>query len=42
MELIVINTPDSTHYEYAKAALLAGKHVVIEKPITSNADQAKG
>ena len=41
LELIVINTPDSTHYEYAKAALLAGKHVVIEKPITSNADQAK-
>ena len=41
LELIIINTPDSTHYEYAKAALLAGKHVVIEKPITSNADQAK-
>ncbi|MGX5818604.1 Gfo/Idh/MocA family oxidoreductase [Chitinophaga lutea] len=34
IELIVVNTPNGTHYEYSKAALLAGKHVVVEKPFT--------
>jgi predicted dehydrogenase len=34
IELIIINTPDHTHYELAIAALKAGKHVVIEKPFT--------
>ena len=31
LELIVVNTPHPTHYEYCKAALLAGKNVVVEK-----------
>ncbi|MDR0844356.1 MAG: Gfo/Idh/MocA family oxidoreductase [Tannerella sp.] len=35
LELIVVNTPDSTHYEYARRALEAGKHVVVEKPFTN-------
>lgn len=35
IELVIINTPDSTHYEYAKIALLAGKNVVVEKPFTT-------
>jgi len=30
---IVISTPGSTHHELAKEALLAGKHVYIEKPL---------
>lgn len=34
IELVVVNTPNNTHYEYAKRALLAGKHVVVEKPFT--------
>lgn len=34
IELIIVNTPDSTHYPYAKQALLANKHVVVEKPFT--------
>ena len=34
IELIVVNTPNNTHFEYAKRALLAGKHVVVEKPFT--------
>ncbi|OCF42095.1 hypothetical protein I317_04066 [Kwoniella heveanensis CBS 569] len=33
VELIVVSTPNNTHYGYAKAALEAGKHVLIEKPI---------
>ena len=32
IDLIVVNTPDHTHYELAKNALNAGKHVVVEKP----------
>jgi predicted dehydrogenase len=35
IELIVVNTPNTTHYEYTKAALEAGKHVVVEKPLRS-------
>lgn len=34
VELVVVNTPNYTHCEYAKAALLAGKHVIVEKPFT--------
>ncbi len=34
IELVIVNTPNYTHYEYAKKALQAGKHVVIEKPFT--------
>lgn len=33
IDLIVIASPNQTHYPLAKAALLAGKHVVIDKPI---------
>jgi len=31
IELVVVNTPTYTHYEYAKVALNAGKHVIVEK-----------
>ncbi|MDR1525680.1 MAG: Gfo/Idh/MocA family oxidoreductase [Tannerella sp.] len=34
LELVVINTPDATHYEYTKKALEAGKNVIVEKPFT--------
>jgi len=32
IELLIINTPNYTHYDFAKKALLAGKHIVVEKP----------
>ena len=32
IELIVVNTPNFLHYEHAKRALEAGKHVLLEKP----------
>lgn len=35
IELVVINTPNNTHFEYAKLALEANKHVLIEKPATT-------
>lgn len=34
IQLIVVNTPDHLHFEHAKAALLHGKHVLLEKPAT--------
>jgi predicted dehydrogenase len=32
IDLVLVNTPDHTHFDYTKAALEAGKHVVVEKP----------
>ena len=40
IHLVVITTPNSTHFPFAKAALLAGKHVVVEKPFTNTANEA--
>ncbi len=34
IELVIITTPNDTHFSYAKASLLAGKHVVVDKPFT--------
>jgi len=41
LELIVVNSPDHTHYELAREALRQGKHVVVEKPFTQTTDQAR-
>jgi predicted dehydrogenase len=41
IDAIAVVTPVWTHYELAKAALLNGKHVFVEKPFTSNAAQAQ-
>jgi predicted dehydrogenase len=42
LDLIVITTPNHTHYPFAKQALLAGKHVVVDKPMTVTSDEAAG
>ncbi|QTF91824.1 oxidoreductase, partial [Halomonas sp. BM-2019] len=34
IDLVVIATPNDTHYPLAKAALAAGKHLVVDKPFT--------
>jgi predicted dehydrogenase len=41
IELIIVNTPDKTHFEYALKALEAGKHVVVEKPFTQTAEEGE-
>ncbi len=41
IELVIVNTPDLYHYEMVKQALLSGKHVVVEKPITQQSAQAQ-
>lgn len=40
VELVVVNTPNTTHFDYAKKALLAGKHVIVEKPFTVRLSEA--
>jgi len=41
VELVVVNTPNYTHFDYAKKALLGGKHVIVEKPFTIKTEEAK-
>src|SRR5437588_949297 len=38
---VVIATPVRTHYRLAKEALLHGKHVLVEKPLTANVAEAE-
>ena len=40
VELVIVNTPDKFHYEMAKLAILSGKNVVVEKPVTLDSAQA--
>lgn len=41
IQLVVIATPNETHAPLARAALEAGKHVVVDKPFTLNAAEAE-
>jgi predicted dehydrogenase len=40
VEAVVLATPISTHFSLAKQALLAGKHVFVEKPMTGSTAEA--
>lgn len=41
VDAIAIVTPVSSHFELAKAALMNGKHIFVEKPFTASAAQAE-
>jgi predicted dehydrogenase len=41
VDLIVIATPNDLHFQQAQAALLAGKHVVVDKPFTVTVSEAR-
>lgn len=41
IELVVVNTPSATHFEFGLKVIQAGKHVVMEKPFTITLDEAK-
>ncbi|MFC2992598.1 oxidoreductase [Halomonas tibetensis] len=41
IDLVVIATPNETHYPLAKAALAAGKHLVIDKPFAVSLNEAR-
>ena len=40
LDLVVITTPNSTHFDLARRALEAGRHVVIDKPFTVTSEEA--
>jgi len=40
VELVIVNTPIDSHFEYTKKVLLAGKHAVVEKAFTTTAAEA--
>ncbi len=39
VDTVWVALPNSLHYEYSKRALLAGKHVICEKPFVLNASE---
>lgn len=41
VELVVVNTPNFSHYDYTRQALLKGKHVLVEKPFAATAEEAQ-
>jgi predicted dehydrogenase len=41
LDAVVVATPVGTHHEIAKASLLAGKHVLVEKPMAANSLQCE-
>jgi predicted dehydrogenase len=41
IDLVIVNTPDHTHFDFAKAALEAGKHVVVEKPFVQKYEEGQ-
>lgn len=41
IELVIVNTPNNTHVDYAMQALKAGKHILVEKPFAPNSEEAK-
>ena len=40
VDAVVVATPVSTHFDLAMAALRAGKHVLVEKPMTATSEQS--
>jgi predicted dehydrogenase len=41
IDLVVVATPNASHFEFAKRSLLANKHVIVEKPFTLTSNQAE-
>lgn len=41
IDLVIVNTPVDTHFQYAKQALNAGKHIIVEKAFTTTAKEAE-
>ena len=40
IDLVIVTSPNSDHFRWSREALLAGKHVVVEKPFTVNVEEA--
>ena len=39
IELVIVNTPNFTHYDFVKQVLNSGKHVIVEKPFVATVAQ---
>src|SRR4051794_39061314 len=42
IDAVVVSTPTSMHFEHVQAALNAGKHVLVEKPMALDLEAARG
>lgn len=40
IDLVIVTLPNTSHFDIAKRALIAGKHVVVEKPFTTTVEEA--
>lgn len=40
IDLVIVTSPNTEHFRWAREALIAGKHVVVEKPFTVNVAEA--
>ena len=41
IDAAIIVSPTTTHFEIAKKCIEAGKHIFVEKPLTSNSNEAQ-
>lgn len=41
IDLVIVTSPNTDHFRWAREALLAGKHVVVEKPFTVDVEEAE-
>ena len=41
LDLVIVSSPNATHVPYARRALEAGLHVVVDKPFASTSDEAR-
>ncbi len=41
IELVVVNTPNETHFDFTAKVLEAGKHAIVEKPFTTTVSEAQ-
>ena len=41
VDLVVVATPNTSHHAVAKQSLLAGRHVVVDKPFTTTLAEAE-
>ena len=41
IDCVIVSTPVATHYSIVKEALLSGKHVLVEKPMTATSQEAQ-
>ncbi|MGD2035206.1 MAG: oxidoreductase [Bacteroidales bacterium] len=41
IDLVIVATPNTSHFDLARKALISGKHVIVEKPVTNSSAEAE-